>query len=230
MKNLKVLVFTSSYGKRPYMLRQSIHDVRNQTYKNLIHAVNVTLEENSQTKNFLPMYRDLLSDKLIVSYNKNSHSHFNNMIAIKSVPNWEDYDIFLKMDDDDIHKSHYVENVVKFFENNLEYDIVSTYIKYQLNGHDLYLGKFDNLGANPEGTDYHMPMTFAFTRKALDVIINLTDMYHYDDYVWRYEWTKAGLLHHEVDNENEVIWHLHGKNWSAPEFLRKPEEYVNLIS
>ena len=68
MLTLKVLVFTSAYYKRPYMMRQSILSCMNQTYKNLTHSVNITLDNTSKTRNLSPLYEDLLNDKLIIQY------------------------------------------------------------------------------------------------------------------------------------------------------------------
>jgi len=230
MSDLKVLVYTSSYSKRPYMMRQIMLGVLNQTYKNITQVVNITMDSTSTTKNHLPLYEDLVRDSLIVTYTENAHSHINNMRAIKAVPNYLDYDVYIKMDDDDIHKSKYVENIVKYFQEHPDTDIVSTYINYQLNGFDLYKGPFDNLGANPGNTDYHMPMTFAFNKKAFLEIVNLTKLNGYDDNMWREAWYKAGLKHETVNNNDEIIWHVHGKNQSCPEFLRKPDEFKSNIS
>lgn len=223
-KNPRVMVFTSSWGKRPYMLRQVIHDVRNQTYKNITHAVNITLNDDTRFQNYLPLFSDLVGEKLVISLNPNMHSHVNNMRAIHSIVNYEQYDLFVKFDDDDIHKSNYVENIVNCFINHPEADITSTFIKNQLNGFKMREGTgrgHDNLGGNPPETDYHMPMTFAFTLKALKSIEKITNLYHYDDYIWRYKWEEDELKHVTVNNSNEVIWHVHGGNWSCPEFLIK---------
>jgi len=230
MSTLKVLVFTSAYYKRAYMMRQSILSCMNQTYKNLIHSVNITLDDTSKTRNLSPLYEDLLNDKLTVQHSKNYNhygfSHFNNMAAIRQVPDYESYDLFIKMDDDDIHKSKYVENIVKAFEENPDADIVSSFINIQLNGHDLYRAyptPFDNLGGNPGESDYHMPMTFAFNKKALDLILPLTeaDVCGHDDMMWRVAWVKAGLKHATVNNNDEIIWNIHGGNASVADFLKK---------
>jgi len=224
---MKVLIFTSSYYKRPYMLRQSILNGLNQSYENLIHSINITVDETTETKDFSPLYNDL-SGKFVVNTSENSKwgfSHFNNMNTIKFIPNYESYDLFIKMDDDDIYKRDYVKNIVEHFINNPGIDATSSRISYQLNGYDLRSRddgyKYDNLGGNPEGTDYAMPMTFAFTKKALDAIINLTvnDVNGHDDMMWRTAWEKNNLKHSLVDNSDEIIWNIHGENASVGYFL-----------
>lgn len=229
MKKLKVLVFTSAYYKRAYMMRQCILSAMNQTYPYMIHSVNITLDEESTTKDLSPLYDDLIKDnnKLVVNYSDNykhyGFSHFNNMKCIQFVPDYESYDLFIKMDDDDIHKSKYVENIVKVFEENPDVDVVSSKISFQLNGYDLYEGSFDNLGGNPNNSTYHMPMTFAFNKKGLDCILNLTekDVCGHDDMMWRVAWEKEGLKHISVLNDKEIIWNIHGGNVSVGDWLRK---------
>lgn len=219
---MKVLIFTSSYN-RPHMLRQCILNVKNQTYKNIFHTINLASDPDDW-QNILPLVDDIYSHRnMHFIHSTNSHTHFNNILAIRSLGNYNTYDIFIKMDDDDIYKSGYVENIVKMFKEDPDIDIVSSQIRYQLNGHRVYEGEepFDNLGGNPGNSDYHMPMTFAFNRRALEVIKDLEqkDVFGHDDMMWRMHWEAHGLKHATVDNTEEVIWHIHGKNVSTSDFI-----------
>lgn len=223
---MRVLIFTSAYSKRAYMLRQCVLSGMNQSYKNFVHSVNITLDKEAKTRDLSPLYNDLLNSKLVVNYSNNSKigfSHFNNMNTIRFVPNYEDYDIFMKMDDDDIYKREYVQNVVNHFVANPDTDIVSSRISTQLNGYDLYKGSYDNLGGNPGKSTYHMPITFAFNKRSLDSIINLTekDVNGHDDMMWRTAWERDGLKHVAIKNNDEIIWNVHGKNASVPNFYRE---------
>lgn len=213
---MKVLVFTSSYN-RPYMLRQCVLSVKNQSVKDITHAINITSENPLDA---LTLINDLVTDDVIIT--KNSHTHFNNMAAIKAVDDYEDYDVFIKMDDDDIYKADYVKNIVTFFETHPDIDIVSSEIQFQLNGTDVYLANAKDLGGNAD-VEYRMPMTYAFNKKALDAIINLEekDMFGFDDMIWRIIWKAYGLKHAVVDNAEEIIWHIHGKNVSTASFLKE---------
>lgn len=212
---MRILVFTSSYN-RPYMLRQCVLSVKNQSVKDITHAVNIT---SDNALNNLVLIDDLVTDNVIIT--ENSHTHFNNMAAIKAVDGYEDYDLFIKMDDDDIYKADYVKNIVTFFENNPDVDIVSSEIKFQLNGTEIYLANAKDLGGNTD-VDYRMPMTFAFSKKALNTIINLEekDMFGGDDLTWRMIWDAHRLKHAVVDNAEEIIWYIHGKNDSTASFLK----------
>lgn len=218
---MKALIFTCSYN-RPHMLRQCMLNAKNQSYENCIHTVNI-VSDGGKDQNFLPLYDDLLDDKLIVNKGNNNFIHFNNMIAIKSVPDYNDYDVFVKMDDDDIYKKDYVKNIIELFQANPDVDIVSTRINHQLNGIQMVSGNYDSLGGNPNNSLYHMPMTFAFNKKAFDCIVNTpaNEVNWNDDLMWRYKWEDAGLKHMAVDNQEQIIWHIHGKNISTSSFLKQ---------
>ena len=212
---MKVLIFTSSYN-RPYMLRQCILSVKNQNVEDLTHSVNITSESPLAALTLI----DDLND-IVISITDNNHTHFNNMTAIKAVDDYQDYDLFIKMDDDDVYKADYVKNIITFFEKNSDVDIVSSEIKFQLNGTEVYLVNAKDLGGNMD-VEYRMPMTYAFNKKALNAIINLEkkDMFGFDDMTWRIIWKAYKLKHAIVGNSQEVIWHIHGKNVSTASFLK----------
>ena len=219
---MKVLIFTCSYN-RPYMLRQCILNAKNQSYQDIIHSVNI-VSDGGNDQNFSPLYDDLLDDKLIITKSENKYIHFNEMLAIKNVPNYEEYDIFIKMDDDDIYKKDYVKNVVETFTNNPDISTTSSRISTQLNGIFMFTDRnYDNLGGNPNNSNYHMPMTFAFNKKGLECILNIPneEVGWNDDMLWRIHWEKEGLRHFSTDNKNNVIWNIHGNNISTSNFLIK---------
>lgn len=220
---MKALIFTCSYN-RPHMLRQCMLNAKNQSYQDYVHAVNI-VSDGGKDQNFLPLYDDLLDDKLIVNKGNNNFIHINEMIAIKSVRDYDKYDLFVKMDDDDVYKKDYVKNIVEMFQANPDVDIVSTKVNHQLNGIQLITNThgYDNLGGNPNNSTYHMPMTFAFNKKAFDCIDSATpnEINWNDDLMWRYKWEGANLKHMAVDNREQVIWHIHGKNISTSNFLRQ---------
>lgn len=218
---MKVMVFTSSYH-RPHMLRQCILNAKNQTYKKFKHAINV-VSDPYEWGYYLPLLDDIYSSNMSFMHSTNSAIHFNNMAAIKSIRGFDKYDVYIKMDDDDIYKSGYVENIVKKFQEDPTIDIVSSKIVYQLKEYKLYIGEepYDNLGGNPGKSTYHMPMTFAFNNKAFNVIKDLEekDIMQHDDMMWRIHWEAHGLKHASVDNSEDIIWHVHGKNASTASFI-----------
>ena len=217
----KVLVFTCSY-KRPHMLRQCMLGIRNQTYTNRTHSINMTLDL-SMKKNFYDvLFDDLLDEKTVLKYGQNVNQHVNHLQAITNISDYASYDIFIKVDDDDVYKKDYVENVVAAFLSDPTIDIVSSKVWYQLNGYTMYKGIGESLGGNPPGSTYHMPSTFAFNRRTLDVTLaipetELISISH--DLIWRRAWTRAGLNHRGVSNEESFIWYIHGGNTTTRKML-----------
>jgi len=198
------------------MLRACIMGIQRQTYKNVVHSINMTLGADAKPSG--PLFDDLLNERTILNYSQNAHQHLNHIRAITNIPDYESYDIFVKVDDDDIYKAHYLENIVATFLSDPSVDITSSIVHYQLNGHTLINGLGISLGGNPPGSSYHMPPTFAFNRRTLGVTLAIKgwdkkNQSH--DLTWRRAWTAAGLRHVAVSNEAEFIWHIHGKNIST---------------
>jgi|WetSurMetagenome_2_1015567.scaffolds.fasta_scaffold487499_2 hypothetical protein len=216
---MKVLCFTTSYH-RLEMVRRCILDVMCQSYPNIYHAVNIVSDKIENLSNCSYLFDDLDFDRIKISYNSNSNQHINYMAAIKSI-NHADYDIFVKIDDDDLYKKDYIKLIVDAFKN-LEVDIVSSRISSQLNGNIVRRGEYNSLGGNPDGYNYKMPMTFAFNRKALNLIIDLKKVVGgFEDNMWRNIWSENKLKHMIINNEENIVWHIHGKNISTRDFLIK---------
>jgi len=204
------------------MLRGTILDIRNQSYKNICHSINVCLDHNSNLDLIPKVFYDLIDECLVISYHRNEHQHTNHIKAILEVDGWEEYDIFVKIDDDDIYKKDYVKTIVQYFEKN-DVDVVSSVMAYQINGKFLRKGSYHNLGANPEMCDFKMPATFAFNLKALKQILELNNLYAFEDNMWRDIWCKKSVIG-EVDNTENVLWHIHGKNTTTSDFLIEREK------
>ena len=217
MDGPKVLVFTCSYN-RPHMLRSCIMGIQRQTYKNIVHSINMTLDADAKKTQYAPLFDDVLNERTIIHYSQNAHQHVNHIRAITNIPDYNSYDIFVKVDDDDVYKAHYLEAIVAAFQKDPTIDITSSVAHHQLNGHAMLLGIGRSLGGNPPGSSYHMPPTFAFNRRTLAVTLAIKDeelskLSH--DKTWRCAWTAAGLKHSAVSNAAEFIWHIHGKNIST---------------
>lgn len=213
MKELKVLCFTTSY-KRHKMLRGVIFDIKNQSYKNIHHTINIA-SDNDNKVDYSLLYDDI--DDITLTYNNNSKQHFNYLNAIIAT-NYDNYDLFIKIDDDEIYKRNYVANIVNFFNNHPDVDVTSSKIKYQLNGSSLNIVNRNNLGSNKESDLLKMGSTLAFNAKALKYIFALSRVSppknKWEDSVWCEEWKKYCNVG-EVANESNVIWYVHGNNSST---------------
>jgi mannosyltransferase OCH1-like enzyme len=211
----KVLCFTTSYN-RLKMLRSCISDIKNQTCKNVYHSINIT-NDNRNEHLSLKIFDDIIDEKNFIVFNQNQNQHINHMLAITSVPNFEEYDIFVKIDDDDIYKKNYIKNIVDYFEKT-NADVISSKATLQLNGSLPRVVEQHSLGGNPEGCDFKIPATFAFNKKALDLILQINTNYGFEDNMWRDVWCGQCIIG-EVDNSNEYIWYIHGSNISTKDFL-----------
>ena len=129
------------------------------------------------------------------------------------------YDIYIKIDDDDIYKKDYVQTIVQFFEAH-ECDVLSSHVNYQLNNYYFSKGNYQSLGGAFPDNNYLMPMTFAFSHKAYQILLNIEDDNNFEDLQWRTAWSKYGLKDHNVDNSKNIIWHIHGKNISVGDWFR----------
>lgn len=212
---MKVLCFTTSY-KRHKMLRGTIADIKNQSYKNLFHSINIAFDLGDNT-DYSILYDDL--ENVNIVYNENKHQHFNYINSIISV-DFNNYDLFVKIDDDDIYKKEYVKTIVDFFVNHPDVDVISSKIKYQLNGSILRWVDANNLGGNPELCDFKMPPTFAFNKKGLNQVLESKSIYGFEDHMWRDVWCKNCKIA-EINNQDNIIWHIHGQNVSTGNFLIK---------
>jgi hypothetical protein len=215
---MKVLCFTTSFN-RIKMLRGCIFDIYNQNYDNIHHSINITYNEESDIKIISKLIDDINNENISISFHKNKHQHFNYINSILQV-NYNDYDIFVKIDDDDIFKRDYVKVIVDFFSKNKDVDVISSKIKYQLNGSLFKEGDYNNLGGNPLNCDFKMPQTFAFNKKALNYILNLEKIYGFEDHMWRDVWCDNCNIY-EIDNTDNIIWNIHGQNISVSNFLIK---------
>ena len=75
------------------MLRGTILDIRNQSYKNICHAVNICMDQITDIDLVEKIIDDLYDESLSVSYNQNLHQHDNHLNTIFSVENWDEFDI-----------------------------------------------------------------------------------------------------------------------------------------
>lgn len=207
---MRILCFTTSLN-RYKMVRGTIFEMIGQSIP-VHHGVNIATTDPLATH----IFDDIPRDRTTIVFNPNLHQHDNHINAIKCVKDYMDYDYFIKIDDDDIYKIDYVKNTIEALKS---YDVVSSRIETQLNGSKIIKGNWSNLGGNPENKKYHMPMTLAFNRKALEVILKIQDRSHWEDMLWRRAWVH--LKEGESNNSKNVIWHIHGANISTSQFLIK---------
>lgn len=220
---MKVLCFTTSY-RRPEMLRRCVLDILNQTYQNIYHSINIVSNNLSDLDNYNYLFDDLDMNRIKITYNLNMDQQKNHMVAIKQTECMK-FDVFAKIDDDDIYKKNYIKNIIETFLLDSSIDIISSRVNSQLNGFYIRRGNWGSLGANPINSNYAVPATFAFNNKALSFITDLElSKRSFADLIWRNAWNENNLNHKLIDNNENYIWHIHGKNVSTASFLIKEKD------
>lgn len=213
---MKVLLFTPSY-RRPYMLRQCILNVKNQSYTDFTHSINILYDDESEIANFQCLFDDILDDRFQIGYQKNCSSLARYMTTIAKGP--VPYDLYIKIDDDDIHKRDYLKTIVEYF-NKHQCDVLSSPIGYQLNNYYLSKGNYRTFCGDAPVNNYLMAQTFAFSHKAYQTLLKIEDNHDDESRQWMAAWTADGLKADNVDNANNIVWHIHGKNTSIPHWFR----------
>ena len=80
---MKVLCFTPSLN-RYKMLRGCVQDINCQTYQDIFHSVNITMERSTHQKNYVEkIFDDLKTDKNKFSYTLNQKGHLKNGVVFR---------------------------------------------------------------------------------------------------------------------------------------------------
>ncbi len=226
----RVLAFTCS-RYRPVLLRNSILQMQHQTYR-VDHAVYINSDDPEKDQ-YLTDYTDLLNDvvskngnKVIVSFGRSFQQHRNHLEALRLV-DLDEYDLFLKIDDDDIYKSYYVEEVVKDFGEN-RWDFSGNHCVGVINGArwrpDLI---YKNLGAKSGDEDVGMSGTWAFSRSAINEITSIDEESRgFEDNIWEAKLKNNPdiKIYRRQNNNANYIYNIHGKNISTGDWLEIRQE------
>jgi hypothetical protein len=230
------LCFTTSYN-RPYHLYNCINNILNcQSYKNIQYVVGICLDNDSDKILYQKLLEDFIKDpRLNVFYHPNLTQHDNYLYPIKSIDH-NKYNLFIKIDDDDIYKSQYLDATIKSY-SAYQTDIISVTTKHQIDQRSIIQGSFDSVGGvwKPDvesDIKFGMPFSYAFNNKALDIILKLTQeemnaIHPFEDPCWRTAWRKHGLKSYVVSNMDNAIYHLHNSNISSSQ--REQDHSCNTI-
>lgn len=188
------------------------------------HAIYVNSPEADDDSQTSLRYDELLDEasddaktRTYLGYGKSGTYHQNYALALTMVE-LDDYDLFLKIDDDDIYLSGYVEGVVRDFLAK-GWDYSGTHSHGIINGSGWYpRAVVDQLGRghvdHTLGIPAIMPATAAFSRRAMDVVIGTVDTGAFEDDQWSMAIATAGLRMMQRHDEN-YIHHVHGGNISS---------------
>lgn len=223
MSSTRVLAFMCS-RHRPLMLRHVVMQMAMQTY-----PVDFVIYLNSEHYPDLDRdYTELLSDislpdgrKLLTTYGPSFDLHKNQLKAI-SLVDIADYDLFLKIDDDDVYRSHYVADLVSDYEEN-QWDFAGEHSLGMLNGARWKADQIQkNMGLVDDEKCVGMPPSWAFSRKAMDVVTKLeTKPEWFEDRHWKFQLAKLADIKssHRKDTGN-FHYNVHGGNISTSSWLQ----------
>ena len=221
------LCFTTSY-KRPYHLYNCISNIlNNQSYKNINYVVGVCVDNKKEENQYKDLLKDFIPNKrLKLFFHPNLDQHENYLYAIKQIDRHK-YNLFIKIDDDDIYKTNYLENLI---QNYCTYnaDIMSSSIKSEINNNVIKEGSFDSIGHWPQDSqhkiNFGMPFTYAFNNKALEIILKCTvaelhAIHAFEDPGWRTRWREHNLKSYVIHNSTDALYNIHGSNVSSSYLL-----------
>jgi hypothetical protein len=131
----------------------------------------------------------------------------------------DDYDLFFKIDDDDISLRSYVEDVVDDFVVN-RWDYSGTCSHGLLNGHRWSPQQiWRHLGLTQEDLDLRipgfMPPSAAFSRKAIRAILQAPGSDLIEDIHWRRLLARTPDLVLALRDDRNFVYNIHGGNMST---------------
>src|SRR5262249_42387379 len=137
-----------------------------------------------------------------------------NYLAALSQVALDRYDLFLKIDDDDIYLHDYVLNVVKDYESH-RWDYSGSRSDGHLNGHRWrHNSVLLSLGLSSEehqmGIPDIMPSSLALSRRAAEEIFNVDDNGNWDDVQLRQHLARTPGIKMSVRKDSCFIYNIHG--------------------
>lgn len=223
---MRVLAMTCS-TRRPVLLRHCLLQMQVQTVA-VDHAVYINAAADDDYAACL--YEDLLADirphatrRLWVAQGPTLSQHRNHMAALTLAP-WRDYDLVLKIDDDDIYRANYVADCVADFEAH-RWDLSGSHSEGLINGHRWHAQtRLTDLGMQAEdircGVPKMMPSTYAFSAKGIAFIHDVFDDIHgWEDARWRQAIARDPALRVHVRERSNFTFNVHGANVSVANHL-----------
>lgn len=219
---LRVLAFTCTSG-RPYYLRCCVLQIQQQTYPvdHVIYINHPDAQDRADPYNYISLLNDLAPHHgtLTIRYGRSGTQQFNHMQALE-LADLDRYELFLKIDDDDVYRRGYVQEVTADYLHN-QWDFSGTHAQGIMDGSKWGpRNRCGHLGMEPEdislGVPEMMPSSYAFNHKAIDVISDIAaSIEKNEDILWRRQLTVDTNIKVHVREQSGMAYHLHGKNVST---------------
>ena len=194
-----------------------------QTYP-VDHAVYINAKPDQAFTDYTSLLADIQArdnQKIMLKFGPSLRPHLNHVEAL-NLAHLEDYDLFLKVDDDDVYRSGYVESVVKSYKEH-HWDFSGSFTQGLINKEQWHPNqRYNSLGLSPKdealGVIEMMPPTFAFSKNAIDAIISfdlqaVEDPDQFEDILWRQFLTADSRFKIHFRDQSEYVYQLHGQNY-----------------
>lgn len=219
----KILCFTTSYN-RPYYLYNIVNCILNQTYTNFDYYINISIDSDHEEIMYRELLHDFISDsRLRFSFSHNSNQHENYLKPILMAEKNKPYDIFAKIDDDDIYHKNYLSFMIDNFSQHNP-DILSLSDRFLIDNTKIVKKKFTDFagiwnGDKNKKIQFGLPPTYVFNRKALEIIKDVPKDYGkihpFEDAVWRFYWRENNLNSLIINSKGSIfLCYRHDNNIS----------------
>lgn len=219
---VSALAFTCTRD-RPFFVRCCILQMQQQSYPvdHVVYINHPDAESKTEHYNYISLLHDLAPQRgsLTICYGRSGTQQFNFMQAL-TLAKQDDYELFLKIDDDDIYRRHYVRNVVSDFLKN-DWDFSGTHSQGLIDGPKWGpQNRVNQLGMEPEdirlGVPEMMANSYVLSRKAVNLIKKIpADIDCNEDILWRRKLIADKTINTHIRQHSGMSYHLHGKNIST---------------
>ncbi|MBT6121515.1 hypothetical protein HOH45_08650 [bacterium] len=222
-KQPRVLAITTSRD-RPHFIRYCALQMAMQSVS-VDHAIFINAKDPANhRKNYISLLDDIdPRNTLFLGFGQSIVPHHNHCAAMGLADRLDDYDIILKIDDDDLYRHTYVEEVLQSYDEH-NWDFSGSHSEGILNKRERHTHtRHESLGLKERdielGVPPMMPNSFALSKKAVKAVRSLDipyDKFIYEDVIWRRFLVGAPEFKVVKRDVSGVTYNIHGLNHSIP--------------
>ena len=223
-KNNKIkprILAISTSRNRPSFVRYCALQMKHQTVS-IDHAIFLNTHKLEETRNFISLLTDIEPNhNLFLAWGESTAPHHNHCIAMYLAPSLADYDVVLKVDDDDVYRSDYAEKVLEDFDKH-KWGFSGT-LSEGLLLDDMWISskKFKSPGVNKpmQNLDVKemMPGSIALDKEQVKNVMNLDIAFNekvFEDVLWKIYFNASKNVKICMRAKSSFAYHIHKKNYS----------------
>lgn len=207
---MRVLLMTCTY-KRLDFLRFCMLQMHLQDYKEWEWIICATGPENRLSD----VVGDIFDERMYIHWEPSNDHPTKNWKRLVSKVNLDNYDLFIKIDDDDIYKTDYIKSIVDWHERNKTVDVSSQTVSFSVTAGVIKSFKFQSLSQELvlKNKNVGMASSLAITRTGIKAITDCEFISNkWADKTWWEYWIDNNYnigLRERTDNH---ILNIHGRN------------------